>query len=115
MLHYKERPIPVIIWDLFTAFDSIEHLTKEEGNILIGTALANFCKLIIFTPSGFLRQDETTHPELLKTNPWQLHKSGWTEQEFIDLGFKTILLKDFHEPQGLPNKFDAIIAYMEIE
>jgi hypothetical protein len=39
-------------------------------------------KIIIFTPNGFLRQEECDG------NILQIHKSGWTVKEFREFGFK---------------------------
>jgi hypothetical protein len=39
-------------------------------------------KIIIFTPNGFLRQDEYDGDKL------QIHKSGWTVDEFKKLGYE---------------------------
>ena len=98
-------------YDLFTAIDMIEHLPKEDGINLINKIDKYFNNKMFFTPKGFLRQDETTHPELIAANPWQKHISGWDVTDFNNLGYETILLKDFHYPRGLNKYFDAIIAY----
>jgi len=42
----------------------------------------------------------------------QDHLSLWTEQDFIDLGFKTEVLTDFHLGEG-GKRFDAIWAFKE--
>jgi hypothetical protein len=97
--------------DLFTSFDSIEHLTKEDGIKFLNKIEPWFrCKLF-FTPRGFLQQDEITHPELVGQNPWQKHLSGWDEKDFEKFGYTTIILESFHYPQGLNRYFDAIISY----
>ena len=33
------------------------------------------------------------------------------EKEFEDLGFKVIILKNFHNPDGVAGLWDALIAY----
>lgn len=97
--------------DLFSSFDSIEHLTKEDGIKFLNEIEPWFrCKLF-FTPRGFLQQDETTHPELIKINPWQVHLSGWDVEDFEKFGYSTIILPNFHYPPSLNKYFDAIIAY----
>jgi hypothetical protein len=98
-------------WDLFTSFDSIEHLTKIEGEILLKKIDPWFKYKLFFTPRGFLQQDETTHPELIKENPWQKHISGWDENDFNRFGYTSIILSNFHYPLGLNKYFDAIISY----
>jgi hypothetical protein len=97
--------------DLFSSFDCIEHFTKEEGYAFLNKIEPWFrCKLF-FTPRGFLQQDENTHPELIKINPWQKHLSGWNEKDFEKLGYSTIILPDFHYPPSLQKHFDGLIAY----
>jgi hypothetical protein len=98
--------------DLFTSFDCIEHMTKEDGNKLIDDVDAAFKYKVFFTPKGFLKQDEETHPLLMKENPWQKHLSGWTVKDFEDKGYKVIVLENFHQrPKGHNRNFDAILAY----
>ena len=98
-------------WDLFTSFDSIEHLKKTDGIFLLKQINAVFKYKLFVTPRGFLRQDETTHPELIKQNPWQKHLSGWEINDFKNYGYKVETVSDFHTPAGLNKKFDALIAY----
>lgn len=98
--------------DLFTSFDCIEHMTKENGFDLLKKIDKQFKYKIFFTPKGFLKQDEETHPELIKINPWQKHLSGWTSKDFKNMGYKVIILKNFHQkPVGYNRNFDAILAY----
>ena len=98
-------------YDLFTAFDCIEHLTKEDGLNLLKYIEDKFNKKLFFTPRGFLRQDETTHPKLISENPWQKHISGWDENDFKKFNYETIILSDFHKPSGYNKQFDALMAY----
>lgn len=97
--------------DLFTAIDVIEHLTKEDGISLLQKIDKWFKNKLICTPRGFLRQDETTHPELMKENPWQKHISGWDVEDFHKLGYQVIILSSFHYPTGHNRSFDAILAF----
>lgn len=82
-------------FDCVLASDLIEHLTKDEGYKLINKMerLANK-KVIIFTPNGFLPQGEYDN------NPWQLHKSGWTVEEFKKLGYKVIGINGWKPLRG---------------
>ena len=59
-------------FDCVLASDFIEHVTKEQGLQLIENMerIAKH-KIIIFTPRGFLPQDE------YEGNPWQKNISGW--------------------------------------
>jgi hypothetical protein len=98
--------------DLFTSFDCIEHITREDGIDLINKIDNKFKYKLFFTPRGFLKQDEETHPELMKINPWQKHLSGWDVEDFEKFGYKVIVLDSFHKrPAGHKKDFDAIIAY----
>lgn len=70
-------------FDCVLALDVLEHLTKKEGIELI-KKMENVAKkkIIIFTPNGFLRQDEHDEDKL------QIHKSGWTVDEFKKRGYE---------------------------
>lgn len=70
-------------FDCVLALDVLEHLAKKEGTSLI-KKMENVAKkkIIIFTPNGFLRQDEYDEDKL------QIHKSGWTVDEFKKLGYE---------------------------
>jgi len=61
----------------------LEHLTKKEGYELIKKMeIIAKRKIIISTPNGFLPQEEHD------SNKLQIHKSGWTVDEFKNLGYK---------------------------
>lgn len=70
-------------FDAVLALDLIEHLTKEQGKLLIDKMekIAKK-KVIIFTPNGFVKQEPT------KDNPFREHKSGWNYYETKKLGYK---------------------------
>ncbi len=69
-------------FDAVVAWDIIEHLTKEDGLIMI-KKMEKWAKkkVIIYTPNSFLAQKE------FHKNPLQVHKSGWNADEFTKLGF----------------------------
>lgn len=70
-------------FDAVAALDLIEHLTKEDGNRLLDQLDAvAIKKIFIYTPNGFLEQGDR------ENNPWQVHLSGWTPEEFIIRGYK---------------------------
>jgi ubiquinone/menaquinone biosynthesis C-methylase UbiE len=72
-------------FDCVLASDVIEHLTKEDGyRLLASMEKISGDKVIIFTPNGFLRQEEHSN------NPLQRHLSGWTPDEMHALGFSCI-------------------------
>lgn len=72
-------------YDLVVAFDLIEHLTKDQGYMLLyeldrvssGTS-------VVFTPQGFVWQPPSTN------NKFNAHISGWKPQELKKLGWKKI-------------------------
>lgn len=70
-------------FDAVIAFDLIEHLTKEDGILLLSKMqkIANK-KVIITTPNGFVPQ--RPYPD----NPYQEHLSGWDIDEMQLNGFK---------------------------
>jgi len=72
-------------FDCVLASDLIEHFTKKEGVELLEAMekIANK-KVIVFTPNGFLPQEEYDN------NPWQVHKSGWTVKEMKKRGYEVI-------------------------
>jgi len=97
-------------YSLFTGFDVIEHFDKEAGNALISMAQKTCDNILLFTPRDFLRQDIVTHPELVGNNPYQEHVSGWSVEDFVSKSFKVDILSKFHNPQGVPGRWDALVA-----
>lgn len=92
--------------------DLIEHLEKEEGYKLIKMMekIASK-KVIIFTPNGFLKQGE------YDSNPFQVHKSGWSVEEMKSMGYTVIgingiksLRGEFAEFRYKPKYFWQIIS-----
>lgn len=70
-------------FDAVIALDLIEHLKKKQGYELIKkmSELAKK-KVIIMTPNGFYNQDP------YEGNRWQVHRSGWTVDDFTKMGFR---------------------------
>ena len=61
--------------------DVIEHMEKEDGRRIL--ALAQEVaqeQIVLFTPMGFMEQ--TYDKWGLGGDYWQLHRSGWTPEEF---------------------------------
>lgn len=72
-------------FDCALAVSVIEHLPKEEGlRLLNEVERVSRRKCILITPNGFLPQ------RAYGGNPLQAHLSGWTVQEFRDLGYEVI-------------------------
>ncbi|MEM2955013.1 MAG: methyltransferase domain-containing protein [Candidatus Nanoarchaeia archaeon] len=82
-------------FDCVLALDLIEHLTKKQGNELI-KKMEKIAKkkVIIFTPNGFVPQKE------YDSNPWQVHKSGWTPDEMRKKGYKVIGINGWRPLRG---------------
>lgn len=72
-------------YDLVVAFDLIEHLSREEGYLLLYEIdrIAEHAS-VIFTPNGFVWQPPTPR------NSFDAHVSGWTPAELKSLGWKKI-------------------------
>lgn len=70
-------------FDAVMALDVIEHLTIDEGLILI-KKMEKWAKkkIILLTPNGYLWQDGYDN------NPLQEHKSGWSVENLEGIGFK---------------------------
>jgi hypothetical protein len=72
-------------FDAVVALDLIEHLGKSDGLKLIGQMEKLAArKVFIFTPNGFIEQGDRNN------NPWQVHLSGWTVDEFRNMGYRVI-------------------------
>jgi hypothetical protein len=69
-------------FDLVLAFDLIEHLSRDQGYLMLyemERISNNFC--IIFTPNGFVYQG----PE--PDNRFNAHISGWTPKDLKQFGY----------------------------
>lgn len=70
---------------IVVANDLLEHLTKDDGMILLGDMnVLALDRIIVFTPNGFIPQDSYDGNDL------QIHKSGWTVKEMRRRGYKVI-------------------------
>lgn len=69
-------------FDIVIALDVVEHFEKQDGWALLGAmeAVARR-RVVVFTPNGFLPQGEKDD------NPLQVHRSGWTVDEFTERGY----------------------------
>lgn len=72
-------------YDLVFCSQVVEHITKKEGEELLGVAEKLSKRRIYFgTPRGFMVQPEI----FIKGNPYQYHKSGWSLEDFKSRGYK---------------------------
>lgn len=94
--------------DVIQACDFIEHLTKEDGlKWLRDCELIARKAILIFTPIGFVPSPSAElHPE----NPYEKHLSGWTYEEFEQLGFQTAK----NNPENMWRDM-AIVAWKVLE
>lgn len=77
------------------ALDLIEHLTKDEAlEIINSMEIIASKRIVIFTPNGFLPQEEHSH------NPLQIHKSGWSVNEMRRLGYRVIGINGWKPLRG---------------
>ena len=77
-IEFKEKSFDAVL-----ILDVLEHLSKDEGYKLISKAQRwAKKKVIIFTPNGFLYQED------YEQNPLQIHRAGWETHELEKLGFR---------------------------
>lgn len=83
-------------YDVITCMDVIEHLEKSSGFLVI-KELQRIArkKVIIFTPEGFVKQDDGQAGSWGENNPlFQKHRSGWSIEDFERLKFKVNIYPD---------------------
>lgn len=88
-------------YDIITCIDVIEHLEKENALLVINEfkRIARK-KVIIFTPDGFVEQNDGPPGSWGENNPiFQKHRSGWSKLEFEDLDFKVTIYPDAEHNQ----------------
>ena len=81
--------LPDAYVDGVMATDFIEHVTKDQGVVLLRHMLRLARKRVaVFTPNGFFPQDEERTGCTGEELQWQTHRSGWTIEELEALGFE---------------------------
>ncbi len=91
------RMMPAASVDTVVLLDVIEHLPKEEGRKLLDATIAIARgQVIVFTPLGFMPQGDTEDKDAwgLSGTDWQVHRSGWTPDDFE--GWEFLICEDFH-------------------
>ncbi|MFO0270396.1 MAG: hypothetical protein ACK53W_07675 [Gemmatimonadota bacterium] len=83
--------------DTIVALDVIEHMDKAEGLRFLDVAKRKAKQVVVFTPLGFLPQEETGATDAwgLHGQHWQKHRSGWMPKEFD--GWITFVDRNFHD------------------
>lgn len=75
-LPFKDRSVDAVV-----SLDVIEHLDREDGfRMLDLMERVARRRVILLTPNGFV-------PQAASDNPWQLHRSGWTVEDFRRRGY----------------------------
>lgn len=96
-----------IQYDILTALDFIEHLSKSDGFKLLDAVEKKIRKCaIFFIPLGELAVssvEENYHPHK--------HWSGWLPEEFEALGYDTIVFPTYHNPWEDGKVYGAFFAY----
>ena len=70
-------------FDAVVLIEVLEHLTKEEGELILEKAeIWAKGKIIISSPNGYLPQSHVDE------NPFQIHRSGWKVEEMKKRGYK---------------------------
>lgn len=95
--------------DTVFLIDVIEHLTKDEGEVLLRrTESIARQQIVIFTPLGFVAQHSLEGGKDawgLSGADWQEHKSGWKPEDF-DNSWEIFACKDYHEYNNIGEKLD---------
>lgn len=99
-------------FECVVALDVIEHFPKEKGFDLLDKMEALASKrVVIFTPNGFLPQEEHSG------NVLQRHLSGWSVEEMRGRGYSVIgingwkpLLGEFALPRFWPRPFWTLVS-----
>jgi hypothetical protein len=101
-------------FDMVIASDVIEHLEKSEGYKLLDL-MEKIAKkrVIVLTPNGFLEQG------VFDNNIYQIHKSGWEVEEFLERGYNVYgimgnknLRGEYSLPKIKPNFIGNRISYL---
>jgi len=103
--YFKPKSFEAVV-----ALDLIEHLNKEDGyNLLSDMEKLAIKKSIIFTPNGFIAQSGNS--------TFDLHRSGWTSEEFKKLGYKVYgmygpksMRSEYHQIRFKPEFIFALIS-----
>lgn len=102
------RVVPAGSVDTVVLLDVIEHLRKDEGRRLLDATIAIArCQVVVFTPLGFMPQGETEDKDAwgLSGTDWQVHRSGWTPEDFE--GWEFLICEDFHRSDAYGRELDT--------
>lgn len=80
--------IPKNYIDTVVLMDVVEHLEKKEALRLLEETKLYANQIVVFTPLGFLEQNDTE-------NPWNCHRSAWHTEDFGE-GWTVEVFPHFH-------------------
>lgn len=111
LINYKRLFFADNYFDTVVCFDLLEHLDKPDGLMLL-LEMERVCSgyLMVFVPRGFLDtikyQSEHVH------SVFDVHKSGWEPDEFVQRGYEVKVLHELHKFSN-GDVFDAFFAWKE--
>lgn len=106
--YLKKRPDNSV--DVISIIDGIEHMDKETGlKIIPEMKRVARKKILLFTPQGpaedgYLKNEPHNAWGIEGADHHQEHKSGWTEDELNEHGFRTKLTASDTSQHGEPYK-----------
>jgi hypothetical protein len=87
-----------------TLMDVVEHLEKAEAQHLLKETQKHVKQIVVFTPLGFMEQEDGT---------WNSHRSGWMPEDFGE-GWTVQVFPHFHwcdfKGRVFPEPKGAILA-----
>lgn len=89
-------------YDVLTALDVIEHMTRREGFAFLREALRVAKAVVVFTPLGEMEQSCTGDEDQwgMDGGAWQIHRSAWFPDDFCHertgRSWEVEVVPDFH-------------------
>lgn len=78
-------------FDVISFIDGLEHLSKEDGLIVLKECKRVAKKeIIVFTQIGYLKNEPHNAWGIEGADEYQRHKSGWEVEELAELGYRLI-------------------------
>ncbi|MBN2822697.1 MAG: hypothetical protein JXR33_05835 [Coriobacteriia bacterium] len=102
------RIMPPSSIDTVVLLDVIEHLPKDEGRRLLeATVSIARSQVVVFTPLGFMPQGDAEDKDAwgLGGTDWQVHRSGWTPDDFE--GWEFLICEDFHRTDAYGRELET--------
>lgn len=77
--------------------DSLEHIEKHDGILILQRCQEDFDTILVFAPIGDVPQDEDVWGY---GNEWQRHRSSWWPADVKRLGFDVAADETYHGDHG---------------